>query len=108
MARPLSLTMSGMRHLLGVANVGDVIDDVVGVFLEGVVGRAVEGRAAAVVIHAQAAAHIEILDVETHLVKLGVKARRFLHRLLDRQNVRHLRADVEMEQLETMREIFAP
>ncbi len=32
-----------MRHLLGVADIGDVIDDVIGVFLEGVVGRAVKG-----------------------------------------------------------------
>ena len=72
-----------VRHLLGVADVGDVIDDVVGVFLQRVIGRAVEGRPAAVVIHAQAAADVEVFDREAHLVQLGVKARGLLHRLLD-------------------------
>ena len=43
-----------VRHFLGVANVGDVINDVVRVFLQRVIRRAVERRAAAVVIHAQA------------------------------------------------------
>ena len=95
-----------VRHLLRVADVGDVINDVVGVFLQRVVGRTVEGRPAAVVIHAQPAAHVEVFDGEAHLVELGVKARRLLHRLLHRENVRHLRADVEMEQLEAMPQVL--
>ncbi len=95
-----------MRHLLRVADVGDVIDDVVGVFLERVIGGAVEGRAAAVVIHAQPAADIHVFDGKTHLVELGVKTRGFLHRFFDGEDVRHLRADVEMEQLEAMAEVL--
>jgi hypothetical protein len=39
-----------------------------------------KGRAAAVVIHAQAAADVHVFDGETHLVQLRVKTRRLLHR----------------------------
>ena len=97
-----------VRHLLLVANLADVKNDVVGVFLQRVIGRAVGGRPAAVVIDAQSAADVEGLDGKAHFVKLGVKAGRFLHGLLDGQNIRHLRADVEMEQLETMLHFFRP
>ena len=65
-----------------------------------------EGGPAAVVIHAQPAADVEVFDLKPHLVELGVKARGFLHRLLDDENVRHLRADVEMQQLEAMGEVL--
>src|ERR1022692_4190165 len=96
----------GVRHLLRVADIGDVINDVIGVFLERVIGGAVEGGPAAVVIHAQAAADVEVFDLKPHLVKLGVKAGSFLNRLLDDENVRHLRADMEMEQFEAVSEIL--
>ena len=91
-----------MRDLLLVANLGDVKHHVVGVFAQGVIGRAVRGRAAAVVIHAQAAAHVQGLDGETHFEKLGVKAGGLLHGFLDGEDVGHLRADVEMEEFEAM------
>src|SRR5437899_5976813 len=69
-----------MANLLGVADIGDIINDVIGVFLERIIGRTVEGGAAAIIVHAQAAAHINEFDLETHLAKLGVKARRLLNR----------------------------
>src|ERR1043166_986011 len=94
----------GMFHLLGVADVRDVIDDVVRVFLEGVIRRAVVSRPASVVIHAQPAAHVNVLNRKTHLAQLRVKPRGLLHGALHDQNVRHLRADVEMQQLEAMRQ----
>jgi hypothetical protein len=62
-----------MGHLLLVANLRDVKDHVVGVFAQGVVGRAVRGRPAPVVIHAQPAAHIQGFDGEAHFEKFGVK-----------------------------------
>ncbi len=95
-----------VRHFLGVADIGDVINDVVGIFLEGVVGGAVEGGPAAIVIHAQTAADVEVFDVKPHLVELGVKPRSFLDGFLDNENVRHLRADMEMQQLEAVGEAF--
>ena len=96
----------GVWNLFRVANVGDVIDHVVRVFLQGIIRRAVERAAAAVVIHAESAAHVHELDLKTHLEQLRVKPRRFLHRLFHRENVRHLRADVKMQQLEAMPQIF--
>src|SRR5437899_9137031 len=57
----------GMRHLLRVAHISDVINDVVGVLLQRVIGGAVEGGTAAVIIHSQTAADIQKFDRETHL-----------------------------------------
>ena len=93
-------------HLLGIADVGNVIDDVVGVFLERIIGRTFERRPAADVIDAQAAADIEILNRETHLVEFGVKARSLLHCFFDGQNVGHLGANVKVQQLEAMDQVF--
>ena len=93
-----------VRHLLRVAHVRDVINDVVGVFLQRVIDRAVERAPAPVVIHSQAAADIHELDLKTHLVQFRVKARGLLHGLFNRQNVGHLGPDVEMQELETMAE----
>src|ERR1043166_6708341 len=87
-----------VRHLLCVANVSDIINDVVGIFLERVVRRAVKGRQTAVVIDAQSSTDVDILNCEAHFKELGVEARGFLDRLLNRQDVRDLGTDVEMEQ----------
>ncbi len=89
-----------VRDLLVVADVGDVVDDVARVLVDGVVHRRVEGGARAVVVDGEAAAHVEVLDGVPHLPELGVVARRLAHRALDDQDVRHLRADVEVQQLE--------
>ena len=96
-----------MGDLLRVAHVHDVVDDVARVLVERVVRRAVEGGARAVVIDAEAAADIEVPELVPHLRELRVKARRFAHRALDRADVRDLRADVEVDELERVREPFA-
>src|SRR2546421_11807592 len=88
-----------MPHFFGVTDIGDIINYVVGIFLERIIGGTVEGGAAAIVIDAQAAADIYELDLETHFAKLGVKARGFLDGPFDDENIRHLRADMEVEQL---------
>ena len=93
-----------MRDAFGIANVRDVPDDVVGVFLERIIGRAVEIAARTVVIDAEAAADIEITEFVAELGQFRVIARRFAHGAFDRGNIRHLRADMEMNELETMRE----
>src|SRR6185436_7589717 len=95
-----------VRDLLGVANVADVINDVVGVFLERVIGRAVERGPAAVVIDTKAATNVDVFNGKSHFVELAVETRGLLDRLFDGENVRHLRADVKMNQLETVREIL--
>src|ERR1051326_1552116 len=75
-----------VRDILGVADIGHVINDVIGIFLERVVGGTVEGGSAAIVIHAQAPTHVYEFNPETHLVKLGVKPGGFLDRLFDDQD----------------------
>src|SRR5437763_6654728 len=95
-----------VRHLLRVANVSDIINDVVGIFLKRVVSRAVKGRPAAVVIDAQSSTDVDILNCEAHFEELGVEARGLLDRLFDRQDVGDLRTNMEMEQLQAMREGF--
>src|SRR5438270_1689784 len=93
-----------MRDALGIAHVHDVPDNVVGVFLEGIIGGAVEIAARSVVIYAQSTANIEITEVVTKLSQFGVIARGFTHRAFDRGNIRDLRADMKMNQLEAMGE----
>ncbi len=74
-------------------------DDVVGIFVQAVVHRAVGLRAGPFVVHAQAAAHVKALDVHAKLVQLNIETRRFAHAGGDVANIRHLRAEVEMQQL---------
>src|ERR1051326_6868087 len=95
-----------VRHFLGVANVGNVIDDVVGIFLESVVGGTDKGGAAAIVIDTQTATHIEKLDLKAHFIQLGINAGGFLDRFFDDKNLGRWGADMEVEQLEAMAEIF--
>ena len=93
-----------MRHLLRVAHVHEVVDDVARVLLERVVRARIERRARPVVIDPQAAAHVHVADLVAHLHELAIKPRRLAHGLLDRADVGHLAADVEMHELEAMRE----
>ena len=93
-----------MRDAFGIAHVHDVPDNVVGVFLERIIRRAVEIAARSIVIDAKTAADVEITELVSELAKLCVIARRFAHRALDRRNVRHLRSDMEMNELEAMRQ----
>ena len=51
-----------MGHSGVVADALDVEDDVVGVFLQGVVHAGFEIRLRAVVVHAQAPAHVHVLQ----------------------------------------------
>ena len=95
-----------MRNPLRVADIGNVIDDVVGVLLKRVIGRTVEGAAGSVVVHAQTATDIHELNGETHLLELRVETRGLLDGLLHGQDVRNLRADVEVQQFETSRQIL--
>src|SRR5436853_7379747 len=85
-----------VRNGLRIANVHDVPDDVVSVFLQGIVSRAVKIAAGTVVIDSQSSADIEIAELVTEFGELGVIARSLTHRSLDRGDVGHLRADMEM------------
>ena len=92
----------GMRHFGFVAHVLDVIDDVVGVFLQRVIDARFEIGLRAVVIDAQAAADVQIFQARAGALQLHVHARRFHHRGLDLADVGDLAAQVEMQQLEAI------
>ena len=92
----------GMGHTFRIADVGDVPDDIVGVFLERIIRRAIEVAARAIIIDAQTATNIEIAELVTKFCELRVIAGGFAYGALDRRNVRNLRADVEMNEFEAM------
>ena len=68
--------------------------------MERIIGGTLEVRARAIVIDSQTAAHIEVFKLAAHLVKLRIKASRFLHGFFDGSNVGHLGADVKMQKLQ--------
>src|SRR5581483_6563026 len=78
--------------------------DVVGVLLRRVVHRALEVRLRAVVVDAEAAAHVEVLEGRAGLVELDVEARRLAERVLERADRGDLGAEVEVEELEALDE----
>ena len=103
--RPTALADDGrVRHALRVADLHDAVDDVARILVERVVRGTVEGRARAVVVHPKPAADIQVAELMAHLLKLGIEARGLLYCALDRADVRHLRADVKMYELEGVRE----
>ena len=95
----------GQGHSDGGADLADVEDDVAGVFAHRIVHRRLEVGAAAVVVDAQAAADVEVAHREAHLDELAVETGGLDHGVLDRDDVGHLRADVEMHQAQALAEL---
>jgi hypothetical protein len=92
----------------GRADLADVEDHVAGVFLHRVVHRGLEVRARAVVVDAEAAADVEVAHGEAHLRELAVEPRRLDDGVLDRDDVRHLRTDMEVDELAARRRAWRP
>ena len=88
-----------MRQTVFFTGIANSPDDVVGVFVQAVVYGTVRLRTGTFVIHAQTTAHVEALDIDAKLVQLNVETRRFTYAGGDITNVRHLRAKVEVQQL---------
>src|SRR6185312_13990597 len=78
---------------------------VVGVLLHRVVHRRLEVRLRPVVVDAEAAADVEVLERRAHLVQLDEEAPRLAHRVLERSNRRDLRAEVEVQELERSEQV---
>src|SRR5438105_418461 len=93
-----------MRDTFGIANVHDVPDNVVRIFLERIIRGAIEIAARSIVIDPEPAADIKVTKLVSELRQLRIIAGRFAHRAFDRGDVRHLRADMKMDELETMPE----
>src|SRR5208282_6771151 len=77
----------GMRNLGFVADVLDVINDVVGVFLQRVIDAGFEIGLRSVVIDAQAAADVQILQAGARTLQFRVNPRAFQHGCLDLPDV---------------------
>ena len=78
-----------------------------GVFLQRVIDARFEIRLRAVVIDAQAAADIEILQPRPALHQVGIGPAGFGHRRLHVADVRDLAAEVKMQQLEAIEHVAA-
>ena len=92
----------GVRHVAFVAHALRVIDDVVGVFLEGIVDAGFEIGLRAIVIDAKAAAHVEVLEARAGAIQVHVNAHRFVDGSLDLADVCDLAAEMEVEQVEAI------
>src|SRR5207245_1077295 len=101
--RPTAFTHDrGMGHTFGIAHIGDVPDYIVSIFLKGIIRRAIEIAARAVIIDAKTAANIEITEFVTEFCELRVVACRFAHRAFDRRDVGYLWSDTEMNGLHAL------
>ena len=87
-----------MRHVLSIANFGNSLHHVVGVFLKRIICGTLERSTRSIVIHRKPSTYIEVFQREAELPYLCIKPRALLHGLAHCENVRHLRADVKMQQ----------
>ncbi len=101
-ARPDSVTMSGCGTPAALQASAIWLTMSARVLLERVVHRGVEVGLAAVVVDAEAAAAIEEAHVGAERVQLDEDAARLAQRVLDRADVRDLRPDVEVEELQAV------
>ena len=102
-ARPASVMTCGWRQAVLRARLGQRLHDRRGVLLEAVVDRVVAARARALVVDAEAAADVDVADVDAGAAQLDEVARRLAHTAGDVAHVRDLRAHVEVQQLELLR-----
>ncbi len=91
----------GMLEPVLVAHVDKGVDGIVHIFLYRVVHRVPGGAVVtAVVVHAQAAAYVDKVDVEAHRRELHIELRGLAQGVLDAAYLGHLAAYVEVYELE--------
>ena len=90
---------------LALTHLFDRVNDIVGILLDGVIDARLRGRAGAVIINTQAATHVETGELRTGLAQLGIGTGRLLDRVLHPSDFRDLRADVKMQQAQTVEHI---
>lgn len=87
----------GVGLPVAVANFLGHIDQILGVLLQGVVGRGVEGGLGAVVVHRQPPTQVEVAHRGPQLAQLHVGLGNLTHGLLDAADIGHLAADVRVQ-----------
>ena len=95
-----------VRDLARVADVGDAVHHVVGVFVERVVHRRGEVGAAAVVVHAEAAAHVDVLQARAEQLQLRVDVRELVDGVLHAADVLQLAARVAVHELQAVEHVL--
>ena len=91
-----------MGQAARVADAGHAVDDVVRVLAQRVVRGRLEVRARAVVVDAEAAADVDVLESRAEARELRVHHRELVDRVLDAADVVQLRARVAMHQLQAV------
>ena len=92
----------GVRYLGFIAHALDVVDNVVGVFLQSVVDTRFEVGLRPVVIDSQSSAHVHVAKTRAGALQLHVHARRLHYRGLDLADVGDLAPQMKMEKLEAI------
>src|SRR5690554_702494 len=93
----------GLGHLPLLAGLHDGVDHRVGVLAQVVVGAHVVGGLTAVVVHGQAAAHVQVLHAHAHLGQLHVRLGGLADGGADAPDVGQLAAHVAVEQHQRVR-----
>jgi len=88
-------------HILIIADLLNGIDHIIGILPQAVVGAGGGGSVGAVVVHREAPAHIEILDL-AHLASLGIDPGCLVHGILDSADIGDLGADVKVNHLQAL------
>src|SRR5438874_10810064 len=91
-----------MRHgqLVLPARFGHRVDDIVGVFLQRIIHARLRGRAAAIVVHPESTANIDVSNIDANAAELRVVPGGLLQTGLDVADVGNLRAKVKVNELE--------
>ncbi len=91
-----------MRNLPRVAHARDAVHHVAGVLVERVVHRRCEVGAAAVVVDAEAAAHVDVLEAGAHLLELRVHVCQLVDGFLHAADVLQLAARMAVHELQAV------
>ncbi|MNQ69026.1 hypothetical protein D3C85_836030 [compost metagenome] len=91
-----------VRQVELAAHIADAPHHVVGVLGQAVVGGAVALGAGALIVHTQAAAHIDHVDGHAETTQLGIETAALADAALDVADVRYLGAQVEVQQLQAV------
>ncbi len=94
-----------MRDVARVADARDPVDHIARVLVERVVHRGGEIGAAAVVVDAEAAADVDVLQSRAHELELRVHVRELVDRVLDAADVLQLAARVAVHQLQAVEHV---
>ena len=101
-ARPDSLTIIGCSISRALQTLRDAVHDVARVLVERVVHRRCEVGAAAVVVDAEAAADVDVLEAGAHQLELGVDVRELVDGVLDAADVLQLAARMAVHELQAV------